>query len=165
MYTVTVHIELLVIVEIVSIPEGLCIIVAQAERVEILGKSVYVVVWHHGSSQLQELVLEDDDTSVSVEQHLSRAHSRHTELEAWAVAPCKSQVACILRATLCVANRRKRLVQYVEGVVTLRYVLWEDSHQQALLALILNHKTKVFDLVAIRIASFASQCQVGCKAA
>lgn len=87
MSAVTVDVRELVVVEIVCIPEGLSVVVAQPETVEGFGEAVNVVVWHHGCDELEELVFKNDFLAISAEDSLARPDSGNLELKAGIVAP------------------------------------------------------------------------------
>lgn len=96
----TVDVNFLIVVEVVCVPKRLCPVVTQPEAMDASCESVNVVVWYHVRHQFQELVLEDDLVSISVEEDLAGAGACDAELEAWLVGPGECQITLVFAGSI-----------------------------------------------------------------
>lgn len=136
---VTIDIDLLIVLQVVRVPERLRPVVAQPETVDARRETVDVVVWDHVGLQLEELILEHDLMAIRVEDDFAGARTLDAKLEAGVIAPGEREVALVLGAAVCNGWFRGEVRREdVERLVAWSQVLWPDADREALFRLILD---------------------------
>jgi len=162
MCAVAIDVGQLIVVEVVRIPEGLGIVVAQSETVEGFRKAINIVVWYHRGDELEELVFENDLLAVCTEDSLARPNSGDLELEARIVGPGKRQVASGVAGTIFHSRLwSESLIEDVQRFVVRSQIFGSDADSKSALILILHRQKKVLNVVAVHVTGCASQSQIG----